>query len=182
MSRSEQKSFILSNVCKVPAKRKTVDKSRRQSTFTYAMNDENGGRVDVCKIFFLTTLGYKGTNDKVIRSVFRTSSNNSVRVKADGRGKSNKKKFDRDIIIEHIESFNPSSSHYRREHAPLRRYLPTDITIKSMYENFKQKHQNIQLSHYLYREVVSSFNISFAKLGHEECWLGMRNFFEPFKG
>jgi len=29
-------------------------------------------------------------------------------------------------IISHINSYHPSVSHYRRKHAPLRRYLPFD--------------------------------------------------------
>ncbi|GBO44048.1 hypothetical protein AVEN_61152-1 [Araneus ventricosus] len=49
----------------------------------------------------------------------------------DKRGKHPKpKKIERSIIINHIESYNPSIAHYRREHAPNRRYLPNDVTIK----------------------------------------------------
>lgn len=83
---------------------------------------------------------------------------------------SSSKKIDRAIIREHIESFNPSISHYRREHAPNRRYLPSDVTIVMMYNDFKAKHPTINFSYYLYRDVVSKMNISFAALGHEECF------------
>lgn len=40
------------------------------------------------------------------------------------------------VINDHIESFQPTVSHYRREHAPKTRYLPSDITIKFMHEDF----------------------------------------------
>ncbi|XP_031334146.1 uncharacterized protein LOC116164147 [Photinus pyralis] len=136
----------------------------------YAFKNESGRRVAVCKTFFLTTLGLKKSNDKMVRTVFGNFNETVITPKRDGRGKNPKKKFDRDVIIKHIESFNPTIAHYRREHAPLRKYLPSDITIKSMYDDFIEKHPSITFSYYLYREVVDSLNISFTKLGHEECF------------
>jgi hypothetical protein len=41
-------------------------------------------------------------------------------------------KFDRELIKQHVESFSPSISHYRREYAPNRKYLPSDLTITKM--------------------------------------------------
>jgi len=38
--------------------------------------------------------------------------------------------------MDHIESFNPTISHYHREHAPNIRYLPTDVTITFMHQHF----------------------------------------------
>ncbi|XP_050306918.1 uncharacterized protein LOC126743745 [Anthonomus grandis grandis] len=61
-------------------------------------------------------------------------------------------------------------SHYRREHAPLRKYLPSDITITQMHKYFIEKHNNVDCSYYTYRAFVRDrMKISFAKLGHEEC-------------
>ena len=75
---------------------------------------------------------------------------------------------DEGVILEHINSFNPQISHYRREHAPRRRYLAPEITIRSMFADFEVKHP-----HYCcydkYRPVVQQQNISFWKLGEEEC-------------
>lgn len=67
------------------------------------------------------------------------------------------------------ESFNPCVSHYRREHAPNKRYLPSDITMKMMHDDFKDKHNDIVSSYDLYRSVAKETGISFTKLGHEEC-------------
>ncbi|XP_031339601.1 uncharacterized protein LOC116168085 [Photinus pyralis] len=39
-----------------------------------------------------------------------------------------------------------------------------------MYKDFLAKHPAIDISYCLYRNVISSMNISFVKLGHEECW------------
>ncbi|XP_031343193.1 uncharacterized protein LOC116170790 [Photinus pyralis] len=153
-------------------KRNTTGRSdsRRSRTFNYFFKDAKGEPQNVCKTFFLGTLGYAASNDKVVRNVLSKAQSTSLSAKADGRGKHNSKKIDRKIIVEHIESFGPTISHYRREHAPQTRYLPSDISIKLMYDDFKKKHPNVVFSYYLYREVVSSMSISFAKLGHEECW------------
>jgi len=75
---------------------------------------------------------------------------------------------DETIITDHINSFNPQISHYRREHAPRRRYLPPEVTIKSMFADFLLKHPGF-CSYDKYRKVVQKLNISFCKLGEEEC-------------
>lgn len=79
-------------------------------------------------------------------------------------------KIERNFIIEHVKSFKPTISHYRREHAPNRLYLPSDVNVTLMYRNFKEKFRNINFSYELYRKEVCGMNISFAKLGHEECF------------
>lgn len=122
----------------------------------------------MCKTFFLTTLGFKSNNDKVIRNIL--SQKGSITPKPDGRKSNRKKKKDWDLIVQHIESFHPQISHYRREHGPKRRYLPNDLTIRLMSDNFAEKYPDSSCSYSLYRQVVASLNISFCKLGHEECW------------
>lgn len=90
--------------------------------------------------------------------------------KTDGRkGKIPHNKIDRTLIVQHIKTFKPSTSHYRREHAPNRLYLPSDLTIRKMHSDFKIKNPNFACSYELYREEVDKMNISFVKLGHEEC-------------
>lgn len=77
-------------------------------------------------------------------------------------------KFDKAVLHNHIDSFNPSISHYRREHAPNRKYLPSDITATSMYQDFISKNPTMKCSYDLYRKEIKSKNISFTKLGNEE--------------
>ena len=42
-------------------------------------------------------------------------------------------------IKSHVNLFNPAISHYRREHTPLRKYLPPELTIRDMYKDFNER-------------------------------------------
>lgn len=87
---------------------------------------------------------------------------------ADQRGRHEPaNKLDLEPLYAHIESFNPTVSHYRREHAPCRRYLPSDISIKLMFADYLEKGHKCGYDNY--RKAVRSKNISFTKLGEEEC-------------
>lgn len=77
---------------------------------------------------------------------------------------------DYEKIVSHINTFDPSVSHHRREHAPKKKYLPENLTITSMHDMFKEQNPTIQCSYYLYRRIVTNeLNISFTKLGNEKC-------------
>lgn len=73
----------------------------------------------------------------------------------------------REKVEHHILSYNPNISHYRRVHAPHRKYLPSDIKIKDMHANFLEEVGRCSYS--VYYKVLKSMHISFARLGHEEC-------------
>ncbi|KAK3759932.1 hypothetical protein RRG08_014169 [Elysia crispata] len=68
-----------------------------------------------------------------------------------------------------IELFHPTCSHYRRSHAPLKRYLPPDVTVRNIHSLFLENHPNLQVGYDSYRKRVVAKAISFAKLGVEEC-------------
>jgi hypothetical protein len=87
--------------------------------------------------------------------------------KSDLRGKHCKKGRDTETIKRHIMSFHPQISHYRREHAPRKLYLPSEITITDMHKDYVSKFGKISYSTY-YKE-ISDLNISFTKLGEEQC-------------
>jgi hypothetical protein len=55
-----------------------------------------------------------------------------------------------------------------KRHAPHRRYLPSDVSVQSMYSDIISRHGKV-CSYDLYRKVVKQMNISFKRLGHEEC-------------
>lgn len=173
MSETERKNFILSCVKRKPIQRKTTDgNSKRKKSLFYYFKDKNGSPKQVCKTFFLSTLGFKATNDRIIRSsLLNMSDNERIKAKTDGR-KQNKRSIvvDRTLIRQHIQSFSPQKSHYRREHAPDRFYLPDDISITLMYKHFMENNPDMKFSYYLYRDEVAKMNISFTKLGHEECF------------
>nr|CAH7757171.1 unnamed protein product [Callosobruchus chinensis] len=82
----------------------------------------------------------------------------------------NSSKVDKSLLIDHIKMFRPVVSHYRREHAPNRLYLSSDISVTLMHKDFMEKHPSIKISYELYRQAVASMNISFANLGNEECF------------
>lgn len=44
-------------------------------------------------------------------------------------------------IRDSIDTFNPIISHYRREHAPMIQYFPSDVSIRAiMYQDFSGKY------------------------------------------
>lgn len=168
----EKRAYVMSSTENTIPKRKT-EGSRKNKTFSYYYKTTDGVRKRVCKLFYLTTLGYKKTNDWIVQSVWsRTESRGQINNSPDKRGrKSPPNKLSNTHIENHIMSFNPSVSHYRRVHAPDRLYLPSDITVTLMFQDFCQKFPNFICSYDKYRKVVKSKNISFAKLGNEECEL-----------
>lgn len=174
MDKQERKAFVLYHCTQNSVKRRTTtstENSRRNRSCQYFLSDEVGAKHLVCKIFFLSTLGFKPRNDKIIDSaVLETNPASIISSKNKQDKKSPHKKINTDVIDEHIETFNPTISHYRRKHAPKRRYLPSDITITAMYNDFIVKNQNIKISYELYRKCVARKHISFVKVGHEECW------------
>lgn len=171
---SERRNFIVLCATKLPVKRRRSDSEKKQNSFRYFFNDTEGERIRVCKTFFLTTLGFSKENNSVVYDSLTTIDKSIMTGMAscstDKRGKHpNRTKIDRNIITTHIESYNPSVAHYRREHAPNRRYLPSDVTIQRMYNDFVKSETSCDCSYDLYRKVINELNISFTKLGHEEC-------------
>ena len=63
-------------------------------------------------------------------------------------------------------SFNPLISHYRHKHAPRRLYLPPELSVRIMHDDFKPLYPNINVHYTTY---LRGLRISFAKLGEEEC-------------
>lgn len=174
-SKDVQQNFLLHHVVRVAVKRRTVvvtaESPRKSITFNYTLKDEAGEVQRVCKTFFLGALGYDPHDDRFLRHIV-SEQNKQTAIQKVGKKLTipPNKKIDRNVIVEHINSFRPTVSHYRREHAPNKRYLPTDINITYMHKHFQQTHPSVEISYWTYRQVVAEENISFVKLGHEECW------------
>lgn len=170
LDNKNQREFIQQLVfMKVVKRRTTEGNSRRLYTNSYKLTTENGERTEVCKIFFLKTLGF-GANSSLLRTVLKKSKRGGFSIAPKKRGAPHNK-IDLNIVQSHIDKFNPEISHYRREHAPNRLYLPSDLNIRLMFSIFKKEYPNFKISYDLYRREVSKKNISFATLGNEECWL-----------
>ncbi|XP_063357626.1 uncharacterized protein LOC134660802 [Cydia amplana] len=160
----ERRLFIQNNVPVVVPKRQKTGPNLRAPRRTFFLRKHDDTKVAVCKIFFLTTLGFNKTNDKVL---YNSLADDDL---TDSRGKHTKTlAYDREILRQHVESFHPLEPHYRRAHAPNRRYLPSDVTITFMHDHFCKKYPQDPVSYELYRQVVKEMNISFTNLGNEEC-------------
>lgn len=108
-------------------------------------------------------MGYKSNNGNLLKCL---SPPQDLR----GRHKKHAKNINIDLVISHIKSFAPSISHYRREHAPKKMYLPRDLTIELMHKQFLELYGPKSCSYEFYRQTISKrLNISLTKLGNEEC-------------
>lgn len=163
--------FIKNNVSveKVQSRKNINKEPKRNLTFNYYFTVRgHGSPVQVCKTFFLATLGYHPKNDAKVFRVLHTGEDDDLKEKRGHHDRSSLTK-DKDLISSHIMKYNPAISHYRREHAPNRLYLPSDVTITMMHADFNTLYPDSACSYEVYRRVVKSKNISFAALGNEEC-------------
>ncbi|KAL7372602.1 hypothetical protein ABVT39_019186 [Epinephelus coioides] len=167
MSYGEKRPFMFHSVSQVPKAKVCASPSRRSRSFIYRLKDADKIPQQVCKLFFLSTLGYHPTNDSLVLSVMGKEIKTALAPPNDQRGRHEPaNKLDLKPLHAHIESFHPTVSHYRREHAPCRRYHPSDVSDKPMYADYIKKGNHC--SHEAYRKVVKSKNISFTKPGEEE--------------
>ena len=172
MPYNERKSWIFHNVEVTPTNRHRprTNESSRNRTMTYHFVNGDGLKQQVCQLFFLRTLGY--STNTVLRVIFEHTGPSAIQPTRDKRGKhepANKIAEDNmKLIHSHIYSHHHAISHYRREHAPNRLYLAPELSITSMYNDFEHKHRGICKIE-TYRKQIKALNISFTKLGTEEC-------------
>ena len=167
--RTNQREFLLQRVQRVAKERKRSRNGSKKRLYTrkYTMKDESDGFVQVCQKFFLSTIGYK--KDHVISWVFDTLEGKVVPDKRGSHDPMHKMSKETALaIVNHIESYHPAISHYRREHAPLRRYLPTNLSVQVLLNDFNEKAEN-HVSYSGYWRIFRKQNVSFTKLGEEEC-------------
>ena len=167
--------WIFSKRTEIPVKRRKSDtKALRERHFSYKyfLIDGKGMKEDVCQNFFLRTLGCK--SHKILQIVSAKSKQGDL-PSPDRQGKHtppppppNKldEKYLKDID-NHIISFDPLISHYRRVHGPNRLYLPSELSTNKMFKDYEAG--GGKLSYEISRRQLNMKNISFAKLGHEEC-------------
>ncbi|KAJ8728269.1 hypothetical protein PYW08_016654 [Mythimna loreyi] len=66
-------------------------------------------------------------------------------------------------------SYNPALSHYRRNNAPLTRYLPRTLTLQSMHTDFISKNPDVKCSIETYRNTMKSMKISLKYPKGDQC-------------
>lgn len=87
-----QRVFIVNNVDRTAVARKK-EKSTRNNTYTYFLPKSSGAKAQVCKVFFLATLGYLPGNDKMLHNALSCPTETSnigdcyAMVQIDKRGK-----------------------------------------------------------------------------------------------
>ncbi|XP_076139126.1 uncharacterized protein LOC143122170 isoform X2 [Alosa pseudoharengus] len=171
MDFAEKRMFVFHSVSQLPTARSCGAGSRRGRSFVYRLKNKDQVPQQVCKTFFLATLGFHPTNDSLVLSVMRREIGNVSNLR-DQRGRHPPaNKLDMQPVYDHIESFHPSVSHYGREQAPHCRYLPRDITVKLMYADYVEKGN--RCSYETYRKAVKQKNISFCKARGDvrsACW------------
>ena len=127
----------------------------------------------VCKSFFMRTLGYNDHSDKAIRNAIEDDlESGSITPVPDRRGRNPcPTKCDEEVVIQHILSYKPAVPHYRRVHAPFRRYLPSDCSAARMHRECNESNPDREISHMTFRRILKDQNIGFTPLGQEECEL-----------
>lgn len=180
VDRHQQRVWLSTKVIEKPAYRRIQEGRRKNTRFFFLpkhFENNEDHCIRVCQKMFLATLGFK--TDTILKTVLAackdSDGNNKVVIpNADKRGKhQNHHKKNLDLIESHILSFKPRLSHYRRYHAPNRRYLPPDLSIKYMHEDFNLKHPNHKIVYETYRQVVNSMNIGFTEDAPEKCGICM---------
>lgn len=127
----------------------------------------------VCKEFFLKTLAI--SNGRFSRVADKKT--NLGFVDLDKRGKApNPKKISEDcrnLVKDHINLFPKYVSHYTRKENPNRKYLPSHLTIKKMYDcyiEFCAEKEVEPVKEWLYRDIFNkSFNLSFHQPHSDTC-------------
>lgn len=126
----------------VHIKRRTESATRKRSeSRRFTLPQENYTEIEVCRCTFLNTLGY--SNDSVITELFWVLKQSSCGDQVKERRGGCRQTSNRDLIRNHIESFKPSVSHYRRKNPPNVRYLPRELTYKKMHDDFVSKHPSV---------------------------------------
>ena len=168
MTYKQRRTWLLKNIMEVDTKRRRKNNEegnyRKTCTRNYYFDKKR-----ICKVMFSNTLGY--SNDKFISCALRANIAESIRGKHDHSYHSIQEEDDL-FMQQHIESFEPGIAHYRRAHAPHCLYLDPSLTITDLYDDYKktcEKDSRKTLSLSSYQRKLKKLNISFAKLGHEQC-------------
>lgn len=168
-----QRQYVTNLVTSSEVIRKRTNKeiSRRSSSLTYFLRcgeDKNFEKYQVCKKFFINTLGI---SERIVFTALQKLDQNTGIVEEDKRGQKKKENESNlaldEKIKEHILSFPRMPSHYCRESSSLL-YLPSDLNISKMYELFKTSY-NQPVSYTKYQKVFQTLNLAFHVPKKDRC-------------
>ena len=151
----------------------TGRKPRRKHLSRVYSPTTGSGTVRVCKGLFLSTL--KVSNDRLDRALAAQRANGEVPQK-DKRGCNAKRKIAQEHVkevMDHINMFLRYISHYTRNHQEHRQFLAQNLSIRILYEDYKQHCQQVGrpcVKESFYRKVfVTKFNLHFHQPLKDTC-------------
>lgn len=164
-----QTGFISSCIkIETPLRKKTNAISHKLKSVSVTLKNQR-----VCKDFFLKTL--KISNGRYSRVVNKKTDVGFIPL--DRRGKApNPNRIsdeDRDLVRDHINRFPRYTSHYCRKDNPNKKYLPSYLSIKKMYNcylQFCEEQEKRPVKEWLYRDIFNrDFNLSFHQPHSDTC-------------
>ena len=139
---------------------KTHGKHEKDTTRSYSFSSITGEKIVVCQAFFLSTLGL--SSDQM--TMLKKKKGMYIKVTPDQRGHHEPKhKLQASVseaIENHIKSYGPSISHYRRKHAPNKLYLSPEFTVSSMFNDFNERHPEHEIHYSTYYRALRAMKIS----------------------
>lgn len=168
MNFAERRGFLNSHITMQKVHQKKTQSKGKTASMHYSLPKENGEKVIVCKTMFLHSLGMK-TDGYVTELKKAMKETCGLPMKSrDNRGRHEPaNKGDHNLIKQHIDSFNPQVSHYKRENAPNRRYLDADLSVTVLWQDYVKCFGKISYS--AYRKLFDDANIGFGKPSQDKC-------------
>ena len=146
----------------------TSGKKERKVTRIFFLEKEGRKKIHIRQVMFLRTLSFKSNRIMITKTAdTRNDVFNDNRGRQDPANKKSQKMAER--VVSHIKKYDPSISHYRQAHAKNRLYVLPEHSVSSMHKDFIAWYPDDRISYSYCQNKVKSFNISFVKLGEEEC-------------
>jgi len=142
-----------------------VRKLRNYTIDCYIQSSQ--GKVGVCKQSFLSILSIgRAKLEKAAQTMCQFDTDMQEIRGGSWRSMGNLK----EDIIQHIKCYRVRERHYNRNGTVGRMYLPADLTVKRMFEDFVQKHPDSTCKYNFYYNVFrTSFNIGFGSVKTDTC-------------
>eukprot|EP00057_Strongylocentrotus_purpuratus_P018028 XP_011672502.1 PREDICTED: uncharacterized protein LOC105442267 [Strongylocentrotus purpuratus] len=168
-----QDTFIMSHVTLNPVfRRRTVGPAKRERTFapTFKITTQQGKHVEVCSASFksIFALGKKRLSN-LMKYAWENQDNPRPERRGGQREKDGFAEI-KDLIHAQIKSFRCCASHYGRAKTPHKRYLPSSLSIRRMWELFNTDNTDQAVKYTTYYNIfVREFNIGFGNPRTDVC-------------
>lgn len=170
----KQDNFILNHTnVEKPKRHRPVQSSRpeKMCTITYFCRKENGKKIPICRTAFLNILNLKKHRVQgVVKRSFKAGGSAAKETRGGDR-KSSKNIEKRAAIMKFIESFAAQEPHYCRSKTSVRLYLPSELSIKSMWKMYnKDAEQNLKVKQSFFRNIFNrNYNLGFGSPRVDVC-------------